>query len=140
MERTVLFSAGAIAASTNTAQELQLTEDLPADATITFEYYRTTTGSRAYNEFESNDLMAKVAQSANPFTGQMGECLGLKMHNPGDTNFGHESCFFWLSDESDKVWFKTGRDVAVTLNIFAHKLVTTLEVTERDIEITTGGG
>ena len=114
LQRAVIADAIAIAASSGDAQEITLTENLVAGRILVF----NPTGSPgAYGMTFSDEILAKAAQAADPYNGVLGEAVPIKTHNPGDSNYGHETIYVWRSDEANKLWVKFGRSGAETLTV-----------------------
>ena len=123
LTRTEIMAPTALTASSTTAQEFTMNENLVAGYMVVLEVLGSP---GAYVMFASSDVLANTGQSSNPFSGQMSEALALKIQSPGDNGFGQDSIFVWRSDEANKIWLKNGRDGVMSVRFIKHAITVTV--------------
>ena len=118
-----LFASAAVAANW---QELTLTEDLPTEGQlIEFRLAAGGTGAGEYGLCTAEELANTTAANAAPanFNGS----LPIKVMDYDDRGFGHDTLLVQKSDEANKIWVRTGRNVATSWTIKSFGI--TVEVT-----------
>ena len=119
----ILFATAAVAGNW---QELTLAEDLPTEGQlIEFRLAAGGTGAGEYGLCTAEELANTTAANAAPanFNGS----LPIKVMDYDDRGFGHDTLLVQKSDEANKIWVRTGRNVATSWTIKSFGI--TVEVT-----------
>ena len=118
-EPIVLFALAPVAGDW---QEITLTQPITTGFLIEFRLSGIGNGGGEYGLATASAILATTAASSNPGTNNYRGALPIKTMNAADQGFGHDVLLLRKSDEDNKLWVKTGREVATSWEITSHSL------------------
>ena len=107
----------AVAAVEGGWQEITLTEEIPENTIVEFRLGGIGQGPGEYGLATSSAIAETTPVAADP--GDYSGALPMKSMDADDLRFGQDVILVQRSDESNKLWVRTGRELATTWQIKA---------------------